>query len=205
MTSDIPPPAGPGDAQQPPSSYPWNPTYPSNPGYGGGAVPGYPQGSGSLAPPAEPPPSVARAVMLMRLGAALSVVNLVVGLATLGSLRDNIKRQLVKSGDYNQSNLDGAYNAFVAFLVAATVIGVCLWLWMASANGKGRKWARVVATALGGLSILGFVLSLGQGQASTLSLLLSVVTALLAVVILVLLWRRESTDFYDARSRPAYT
>lgn len=202
MTSDIPPPPpGPGDGQQPTPSYP---SYPASSG-SGEPVPAYPGTPGQAAANAPQPPSIVRAVMLMRAGAVLSIVSLVAGMATSGSLKDNIKKQLEDNGNYTQSNFDTAYNATIATVVVAGVLGVVLWLWMAHTNGKGRKWARVVATALGALSILSFVLVLGQGQAPALSLVLSAVTALLAIVILVLLWRRESTEFYLARSRRAYS
>lgn len=211
MTSDIPPPPLPGDGQPPPAypSYPQPQSGQQPPppysGYdAGGAVPAYPQvvEQGDAAVPR--PPSIERAVMLMRLGAVLSVVSLLVGLATLGSLKDNIKQRLVDNGSYSQSDLDNAYNIAIVSLVIATVLSVGLWLWMASANGNGRKWARVVATALGALGVIGLLISLAQGQAPTLSIIVSAITVLLAIVIVVLLWRKESTAFYQARSRPSY-
>jgi len=202
MTSDMPPtPPGPEDGQQP------TPSYPSYPAYSGPGDPGpaYPVTPGQAVADAPQPPSIVRAVMLMRAGAVLSIVNVLVGLATLGSLKDNIRKQLTDNGNYTQSNFDTAYHVTIISLVVAGLLGVALWLWMAHTNGNGRKWARVVATALGALSILSFVLVLGQGQASTLSVVLSALTALLAISILVLLWRRESTEFYLARSRPSYS
>lgn len=141
----------------------------------------------------------------MRVGAALSVMNLIVGLATLGSVRDNISRQLKDSGNYTKSNADAAYTLWIVYVVLVGVLAIGLWLWMARANGNGKRWARSVATALGALSILGSVLSLSEGGSSTIGAVLAAVTALLAGVILVLLWRKESTEYYRARSRPTYS
>ena len=73
-----------------------------------------------------------------------------------------------------------------------------LWLWMAAANGAGKSWARVVATVLGALSVLSTVFSLTSGTGVTIAMqLLSLV---LAVAILVLLWRPASSAYFQARS-----
>lgn len=211
VTSDIPPPPPPGDGSQPATSYPSYPSYggPGQPtgagaGAGGEAIPGYPQGGTPPQALIEQPQSISLAVLLMRIGAGLSVVNVLVGLLTRSSLRSNIEDSLRTSGKLTQSNLDTAYHVALASIVFIGILGVALWLWMAHTNGNGRKWARVVATALGGLGTLGFVLSLAQGEATALSLTLSALTALLAVAIIVLIWRKESSRFYESRSRRTY-
>lgn len=167
-------------------------------------IPPYPASSSGQEPPTTPvsaPPPIALAVNLMRAGAGLSVVNVIVGLLTRNSMRDNLEDSLRRSGDLTDSNLDTAYNVTLTSLLIIGVIAFGLWLWMAYANGRGRRWARVVATALGGISTLGFVLSLSQGGATGLSLTLSALTAALAVAIVALLWRKESTAYYNATSR----
>lgn len=205
MTSSTPPPVDPDEGGQQPadrneagSSYP---SYPST-----GNMPAYPQGS-EPAPPAVPQPQpIRQAVLLMRAGAVLSMITLVVGLLTLGALKDNIRQQLIDSNKhYTQSDLDTAYNVGVAAVVIIGLLGVGLWLWMAQANGKGRKWARIVSTVLGVLNVIFTVMSLVQGQASAGSLILSVIGAILSMVILVLLWRRESSAYYTARSARQYS
>ncbi|MDX6307636.1 MAG: hypothetical protein QOI06_682 [Nocardioidaceae bacterium] len=141
----------------------------------------------------------------MRAGAVLSLLALLVGLLTLGSLKDNIRQQLIDSNKhYTQSDIDTVYNVGVASVVIVGLLGVALWLWMAKANGEGRRWARIVATVLGALNVIYTVMSLFQGQASAGSLILSVIGAILASMILVLLWRRESSAYYNARSTRQY-
>ena len=71
---------------------------------------------------------------------------------------------------------------------------------MAVKNGQGRSWARVVATVLGGLSVLSTLSNLAQGNTTALSLVLSLVGIVLAAVILWFLYRPESSRFYTARS-----
>jgi hypothetical protein len=183
-----------GGAQPPADRYP---SYPTGPG----GMPAYP-GDSEPPPSAVPQPqSIVTAVRLMWAGAALSVVELIVALASLGSIKDNIADQLRDNGDFSQDNLDSAYNVAVVSVFVSAIIGIALWLWMARVNGRGRRWARIVASVLGGVNVLFFVVALGQGQATALQLVFSAISVALAVAILVLLWRPESTAFYNARSR----
>lgn len=201
MTSTPAPPPEPSDGEQEPATpYPAYSSYP--PPEGG--MPTYPQGTEAGPPAAAQPPSIQTAVRLMWAGAALSVVSLVIGLLTLGSLKDNIREQLIDNNDtYSQSDLDTAYNVAIGSVIVVSLLGVALWLLMARANGNGSKWARVVATALGVLNVLFVIVAVAQGQSTTLSLVISVIGAGLAIAILVLLWRKESTEFYNANSRRA--
>ena len=96
------------------------------------------------------------------------------------------------------SQVDSAVSVAIVIAVVVGLVSVGLWLWMASANGKGRSWARIVATVLGALSVLSLLSSVAQGQMTTLNLVVSLVSLALAVAILVLLWRKESSAYYDA-------
>ncbi len=153
----------------------------------------------------EQPPSMRTAVLLMRVGAAVSLLSLILSIATLGTLKDDIKTQLADSNtNYSASDLDAAYGVAVAFIVILGLVGVALWLWMAWANGRGRRWARIVATVLGVLNILLTIFSISTGQTTTLPLVLSVVNLIVAIAALWYLYRPESTQFYAERSRAAY-
>ena len=59
-------------------------------------------------------------------------------------------------------------------------------------------WARVVATVLGALTVLSPVSSVAQGQMTTLNLIVSLISLVLAIAVLVLLWRKESSAYYEA-------
>ncbi|GEM00200.1 hypothetical protein [Cellulomonas terrae] len=144
---------------------------------------------------AERPSSVTRAVQLMYVGAALSVVGIVVTWATTSQLRDQIA---AASPTLSSDDVD---SALTISLTSATVVGlvaVGLWLWMAAANGAGRPWARVVASVLGGLGVLSAVFSLMTATGITVATQL--LSLALAVAILVLLWRPASSEYYRARS-----
>lgn len=165
-----------------------------------GAYPTDPAGTPRQAPPAPPqPPSIALAVKLMWAGAALSVLSLLYSLTTLGSLKDDVEAQLVKNDpNVEQSVIDAVYGVSIAFAIIFGLIGAVLWAWMAWKNGQGRSWARIVATSFAGLNLLGLLYTLAAGSTDTLSAVSSVVSALLGVIVLVFLWRKESSDFYQA-------
>jgi hypothetical protein len=194
MTSTPSDPNEPFGAGQP--AYP-GPQQPAAP-YGS-----YPTGPGGQPPqrPGAPeqPPSISLAVKLMLTGAVLSVISLVYSFATLGSLKDDIRTELAKNDtNVSQSTIDAAYAVTITIAVVFGLIGALLWVWMAWKNGQGRSWARVVATVLGVLNIVGLLFTIAGSNAETLSVILSVISSVLAVVILVLLWKKESTDFYNA-------
>jgi hypothetical protein len=148
-----------------------------------------------VAPPAEQPPPIRAAVRLMYVGAALSVIGILLTLGTRDEMRDQIAED---RPELSQSELDTALNVGTALVIIVGLIGVGLWLWMAAANGQGKAWARIVATVLGGLNVL-FTL-LGLPNATAVSVVFSVVGLVLAAAILILLWRPESSRFYEARS-----
>jgi hypothetical protein len=201
MTSSTPPPPDRGDEQPPP---PLESAYPSYSAPDGG-MPAYPQGSEPATQQMAPPQSILTAVKLMWAGAVLSAIGLVVGLLTLGSLKDNIRDQLAKNNKtFTQSDINTAYNITIGSIIVIGVLGIGLWLWMAWANGNGRKWARIVATVLGGVNVLLTLVSLAQSRATAGSVILSVISAVLAIIILVLLWRKESSDYYLDRSQPRF-
>lgn len=164
------------------------------------SMPGYeaPAAGGPVAKPA----SIAMAVKLMYAGAALSVL----GLLSTFLMRDTIRDAVQKASDdagtsMTSSEVDAAVGLAVGFGAVAGLIGVALWLWMASANGKGRKWARILATVFFGLSVLSTLGSLVQ-HPPVLTLVISIVSLVLGAYIIFLLYRPESTQYYNAQSAP---
>ena len=163
----------------------------------------YPTGPGGQPPqrPAAPeqPSSIALAVKLMFVGAGLSVLSLLYSVTTLGGLKDDIRTELAKNDtNVSQSTIDAAYAVTITIAVVFGLIGALLWVWMAWKNGQGRSWARVVATILGVLNVVGLLFTAVGSTSETISVILSVISSVLAVVILVLLWKKDSTEFYNA-------
>jgi hypothetical protein len=144
------------------------------------------------------PPSMLTAVRLMWVGAALSAIGIVIGIVTVDSVREQIEDD---NPSLTAEELDAAVAFGVAFGVVIGLVAIGLWLWMAWANGQGKSWARIVASVLGGLNIAFSLLGLVINPVTALSLVLTLVGLVLAAVILVLLYRPESSQFYEARSR----
>jgi hypothetical protein len=150
--------------------------------------------------PAEPPGSIRTAVLLMRLGALLSLLSLLTTFFLLDQIRDEVEEALAaQDTELTADAVDAAVAVGVGFSIFVGLIGVALWLWMAWANGRGRSWARIVATVLFGLSALSFLFSFSQPQ-PVLTTVLGVVNLVLGAAIMVLLWKRESSDYYAAVS-----
>ena len=167
---------------------------------GMGSMPGY-QAPNAGAPVTQPA-SIAMAVKLMYVGAALSLLQLLSTLLFRDSIRDAVQKASDKaSTPMTSSEIDTAVSLGVTVAVISGIIGIALWLWMASANGKGRKWARIVATVFFAISVLGLLGSLLQ-HPPVLSLLINVVSVVLGAYIIYLLYRPESTRYYDAQSAP---
>ena len=129
------------------------------------------------------------------------------GILSTFLFRDTIRDAVEKANNeaaskMTSTEIDAAVSLAIGFgVVRRTHRRRALWLWMASANGKGRKWARIVATVLFGLSVLSTLGSLVQ-HPPALSLVISIVSLLLGAYIIFLLYRPESTQYYDAQSAP---
>lgn len=153
----------------------------------------------------ERPPSIKTAVLLMRIGAAVSALYLLITLAMLGSLKDDLRDQLRSDNQtFTQSDIDTAFSVVIVFVVVFGLIGVVLWLWMAAKNNQGRNWARITATVLGALNILLSLFSLAgssQGNPTIVGTLFTIVTLLIAIAALVFMYRRDASEYYAAMSR----
>jgi hypothetical protein len=145
---------------------------------------------------------MATAVRLMQVGAVLSVVSVIVSLLTLDTLKDTIADAMRDSDPgVSQSSIDAAYTVGIVSGVIGGVIAAGLWLWMAWKNGQGRSWARVVATVFGALNLMFTAVGFVSPGMTSVSLIFGVVNVILAVIILVLLWQKSSSDYYNAVSR----
>jgi hypothetical protein len=156
-------------------------------------------GQGPVAPPEAPAPqSVLNAVKFMYAGAALSAIEFIIGLTTIGSLRSAIRSAYP---NYSDSQI---HTAVVAGVVTAVVIGVIaigLWLWMAWANGRGRSWARIVASVLFALNTIQLFTLLARPH-SAISLVFAILVWLAGLGAIYFLWQRDSSAFIQARSQP---
>jgi hypothetical protein len=146
----------------------------------------------------EPPDSVLTAVKLMYAGAVVSALSLIVGVATIGSLRSALQRA---NPSYTPSQLHTAEVAGVVFIVVFGLIGVGLWIWMAMANKRGANWARIVATVFFAVDTLSLLAGFARPGA-LLSRLVGLLVWLIGLGAILLLWRRQSSEYFSASRRP---
>ena len=118
-------------------------------------------------------------------------------------LQDSMREQIEAQPGMDQAAVDLATTVLLVVGIVFGIIGVALWILNAVFNAKGKKWARILSTVLGGLAVVGALAGFLQPQPG-LSMTLGVVQALLAIGIILLLWRPESSRFYEAASAPRY-
>ncbi len=144
--------------------------------------------------PPAPPASILTAVKLMYAGAAVSVLSLVVTLGTIGSFRTAIRNA---DPALSATRLHATQTAAVVVAVLFGLIGAGLWIWMAAANKAGKGRARITASIIFGLDTLAVLADFSQPEPS-LSRLISGVIWLIGLCVIVLLWRRQSSEHYTA-------
>jgi hypothetical protein len=195
-----------------PGHRPGMPGYGPPPGYGApgygapGASPGYgapgqnvpygPYGPHNPYPRYTPPrrytpPQLAPmtgASRLMRLGAALTLVNAIVTLASIAQLKASLLEQYPNlSGNTARAIAIGAAGA----TMVGGVISITLWLWLAGAAKRGRPWVRPTGTTLFGLYTLGVLSTLkNSGLASTRGL--AVAVWVIGLVAVIAMWARRT-------------
>lgn len=160
----------------------------------------YPSAGQTPEPPVRPgpPASVVMAVRLMYAGAVVSALSLIVGLATVGSLRTSLHKS---DPSLTASQLHSLQTVVVVGSVVIGVIGIALWVWMALMNKAGKAWARIVATVLFGLDTLFLLLGVARAGAAA-GTLVSILTWLIGLGVVIFLWRRDSSEYFTANSGP---
>ena len=145
-----------------------------------------------------PPPSGVMAVRLMYAGAVVSAVSLVVGLTTVSSLRTALHKS---RPSLTPSQLHDLQNIVVVGSVVIGLISIGLWVWMALMNKAGKSWARIVATVLFGLDTLFLLLGVVRAGAAASSVV-SILIWLIGLGTVILLWRKDSSEYFTAQSAP---
>lgn len=157
----------------------------------------------------EPPPSVRNAVRLMYAGAAIEAVNAILLVAFIHSMFQSFFSQ--HHGVLATFPQVGPIFAAVHWteasqlsaIVVYAAIRVGMWLWMASRNNAGRRWARILSAVLLGIGTAGLIADLARGlrlHAVIWPGILEGAIWLVGVCAIALLWRRESSEFFTARS-----
>jgi hypothetical protein len=136
--------------------------------------------------------TVRAAVWLMRAGAVIPAVSLVLSLVTLAAM--------ISAGSAGQQDVAQAILRAIGGLVVTA-----LWLWMARANGQGRNGARIFSAVLSGVVTLALATAVGLGGPGHVagmtvpSLILSVLNWLIGLAAAGLLWLPASTAFFRSQ------
>jgi hypothetical protein len=167
---------------------------------GGGGYQPFPSGQAGGPPQRmEPPSSVLNAVKVMYGGAVASLINVVIALATIGSLRTTLQNRTNPA--LTTSQINTAVSITIGGVVVAGLIGIGLWVWMALKCKEGRNWARITGTVFFGIDTLGLLLSFAQ-PAEIASRILSIVIWLIGLAAVFLLWQRQSAEYFKSQSAP---
>jgi len=145
-----------------------------------------------------PPASVVMAVRLMYAGAVVSGLSLIIGLATVGSLRSALHKS---DPSLTPSQLHNLQTVVIVGSVAIGLISIGLWVWMALMNKAGKSWARIVGTVLFGLDTLFLLLGLARAGAAA-GTLASIITWLIGLGAVIYLWRKDASEYFAAHSPP---
>jgi hypothetical protein len=150
------------------------------------------------------PPPVARAVQLMYIGAAASLIGIVINLTTVSALKSQI---LKRRPNLTPTQLTTAEHLEIGLLIVAGLIGAALWIWMAQANKRGRSWARITSTvffAIETISVLTAVSGAGQLAGVGAGRFFGILVWLIGLGAIVLLWQGQSSDYFKVKSAPHY-
>lgn len=161
----------------------------------------YPGGSGSQVPepsrPAAAPTSVLRAVQVMYVGAAASLVGVIITVLDRHAIRTEIVNH---NHNLTAAKINSDYHALLGVAIVGGLIGVGLWVWMAVMCKAGRSWARIVSTVFFGIETLDLAIG-GAVSGGGVARLYGILVWLIGLVAVVFLWQRPSTEYFKGVPR----
>lgn len=166
-------------------------------------APQYRAGQHAAGPPmTTAPPSIRYAKIAMWAGAAMQLLAIPATLLMRDEMREVAEESLKESGTtYDESMVDAAVAVALGFGLVMSVLGALLWVLMAHLNGKGKGWARIVATVLYGIFVVSVVCGFAQPN-PTLTTVMNVIVLIIGAVATFFLWRKDSTAWFTAHRAP---
>ena len=154
------------------------------------------------------PRTLKLAVIGMWIGAVLAALGFVVTYLWTISALDNRSAELEATyGEgygVSEATSHGEVALYVGFAAVMAVVEIILWITMAATNQQGCPWARIVATALGGASVLlaagNVALSAFQDNIFAIPVTYTVIDQAIAITIVVLLWQPDSSSYFRTKS-----
>jgi hypothetical protein len=129
-------------------------------------------------------------VRLMYVGAAVELAVGITILATIGSLKANVVRQ---NPGYSAAQWHAEIATRLAPLAVGASVAVAFWLWMAWANGRGKRWTRIAFPAFFALNSFSLIQGLTQGSAdyARADLVMGLVLWAVELAVISLMFHRE--------------
>jgi hypothetical protein len=141
-------------------------------------------------PPA--PPSVLTAVRVMYVGAAASLLGIIIDILTVSATKTAIEK---RSPNLSVSQVNSSQHVLVAGFIAGGVIAAVVWIVLARASAAGQNWARITGTVLFAISTVDAIVGLTAPVAALVKIW-TVLVWLVALTAIVFLWRRSSTAYF---------
>jgi hypothetical protein len=142
--------------------------------------------------------TVFAAVRLMYVGAAVELCTLIAVVASLGSLKSAV---LQRDPQYTAAQWHAEVNGRIVPLVIGAAIATGVWLWMAWANGRGHRWARVVFAVFFGTTTVSLANGIAQNAATyaRVDLIVGAVLWSVSFATVVLIFTKRSAPYYQRR------
>lgn len=197
-----PPPPPPNNPQQPGGQSPFYGGTPQPPAHGAPAPwtyeqtqqPAYGGPPAYYAPaPVAKPQAVKTAQILMYVGAAAAIFNIVIVLIFRDQLTEQIRNS--SGAEFSDSELNALVNVGIAAGIFGGLVGVGLWLLMAWANGKGYQWARITASVFFAINVFSTLYALVT-PGLAISKIVGVAVLVFGGIIIYLLWRGKGSNEY---------
>lgn len=144
-------------------------------------------------PASAAPQSVLRAVRVMYVGLAASLLGILVDMTTLSATRSEIIKQNPK---FTTAQVNSAEHLEIGLFIAGGLIGAALWLWMAQSCRAGKPWARIVSTVLFGIDTLSVLAGAATVPGGGLTRVYGFAIWAIGLIAIVLLWQRSSSDYF---------
>lgn len=156
-----------------------------------------PLGTPAHARTAAPPPSVRIATLLIYGLVAVAALRTLLALVAHDALLDAFanSRGIDRTTELGRLRVESAAPAYNTIAVFSLVVFGALLLLTAYYVSRGARWARIVGTVVAALNVLNLVLAFAQ-PAPVWYQLLGAVAGLLAVGILVFLYRPDANAFF---------
>jgi len=138
------------------------------------------------------PPQVRNAVRAMYVGAAATVVGVIIEILTVGATKTAIEK---RSPHLSASQVNSSEHVLIIAFIAGGLIAVAAWVFIARACQNGHDWARITGTVLFGLATLDTIGSAVAPVAAPIKAWWPVIW-LSGLVAVIFLWQRASTAFF---------